>query len=124
MRVASFERNGVVVFVPKAAVMREEESTELHERVRENAKAQKFQMVVDLSGVEWMNSRGLGFLIAALSTATAAGGNLRLAQVSPKVRQLLGIIGLAASFEIFETVEAAISSFNNSPPGGLKRTWL
>ena len=124
MRVAFFEQNGVVVLTPKAAVMGEEESIELHEKVRESIKAQKRRLVVDLSGVAWMNSRGLGFLIAALSTATAAGGGLRLAQVSPKVRQLLGIVGLVASFEMFETVEAAIESFHNPPPEGKKRMWL
>ena len=112
MRVAAFEQNGVVVLAPKAAVMGEEESLELHEKVRESVKAQKNRIVVDLSGVEWMNSRGLGFLIAALSTAKAAGGHLRLAQVSPKVRQLLGIVGLVASFEMYPTVEEAAGSFN------------
>jgi anti-anti-sigma factor len=112
MRVAVAEQSGVVVFAPRASVMGEEESIELHEKVRENVKAQKYRMVVDLSGVEWMNSRGLGFLIAALSTATAAGGHLCLAQVSPKVRQLLGIVGLVASFEMYSTVEEAVKSFS------------
>lgn len=120
MRVAVSEESGVVVFAPRAAVMGEEDSTELHEKVRENVKAQKYRMVVDLSGVEWMNSRGLGFLIAALSTAMAAGGNLRLARVSPKVRQLLGIVGLVASFDMYESMEEAIGSFNR-PSSGEKR---
>ena len=116
MRVAVSEESGVVVFAPRAAVMGEEDSTELHEKVRENVKAQKYRMVADLSGVNWMNSRGLGFLIAALSTAKAAGGNLRLAQVNPKVRQLLGIVGLIASFEMYATVEEAVGSFTNDSP--------
>ncbi len=120
MRVAVREESGVVVFAPRVAVMGEEDSAELHEMVRENVKAQKYRMVADLSGVEWMNSRGLGFLIAALSTAKAAGGNLRLAQVRPKVRQLLGIVGLVASFEMYPTVEEAVGSFNR-PSSGEKR---
>lgn len=124
MRVVVTEQAGVIVFAPRTAVMGEEESVELHEKVRESVKMRKNRMVVDLSGVEWMNSRGLGFLIAALSTATAGGGQLRLAQVSPKIRQLLGIVGLVASFEMFETVEAAVESFHNPPPEGKKRMWL
>ncbi len=121
MRVAAAEENGVVVFAPKAVVMGGEESSELHEKVRESVKVRKYRMVVDLSGVEWMNSRGLGFLIAALSTASAAGGRLRLAEVSPKVRQLLGIVGLIASFEIYPTVEEAVGSFGNPSSDGRKR---
>ncbi len=97
----------MAVLAPMGRIMGEEESTELHERVREQVKTGRLQMVVDLSGVEWMNSRGLGFLIAALTTATAAGGTLRLAKVSPKVRQLLGIVGLTSTFEIFDPVEDA-----------------
>ncbi|MGH8004855.1 MAG: STAS domain-containing protein [Limisphaerales bacterium] len=124
MRVAVTEESGVVVFAPSSAVMGEEESTELHEKVRENVKAQKYRMVVDLSGVEWMNSRGLGFLIAALSTATAGGGHLRLAQVSPKVRHLLGIVGLVASFEMYATVEEAVGSFIQTPSGEKRKNRL
>lgn len=124
MRVAVTEESGVVVFAPRAAVMGEEDSAELHEKVRENVKAQKYRMVVNLSGVEWMNSRGLGFLIAALSTAKAVGGNLRLAQVSPKVRQLLGIVGLVASFEMYPTVEEAVGSFNPFPSGEKRKNRL
>jgi anti-anti-sigma factor len=107
MNVTVGESNGVAVLAPQGRIMGEPESTELHERVRENVKSGRLQMVVDLSGVEWMNSRGLGFLIAALTTATAGGGSLRLARVSPKVRQLLGIVGLASTFEIFDTVDEA-----------------
>lgn len=120
MRVSVTEQSGVLVFAPRASVMGEEESVELHEKVREGVKAGKHKMVVDLSGVEWMNSRGLGFLIAALSTATAAGGHLCLTQVSPKVRQLLGIVGLVASFELYATVEEAVGSFAR-PSSGEKR---
>jgi anti-anti-sigma factor len=112
MRVSVSEQSGVIVFAPRASVMGEEESVELHEKVREGVKADKHKMVVDLSGVEWMNSRGLGFLIAALSTATAAGGHLCLAHVSPKVRQLLGIVGLVASFEMYSTVAEAVGSYS------------
>ncbi len=96
---------------PQGRIMGEDESTELHERVRENVKSQKYQMVVDLTSVEWMNSRGLGFLIAALTTASSAGGSLRLAKVSPKVEHLLGIVGLGTTFEIYKTVEEAVGSF-------------
>ncbi|HLG94229.1 MAG TPA: STAS domain-containing protein [candidate division Zixibacteria bacterium] len=122
MRVAVKEESGVIVFAPQAVVMGEGESVELHEKVRESVKAQKHRMVVDLSGVEWMNSRGLGFLIAALSTATSAGGHLRLAQVSPKVRQLLGIVGLVASFEMYATVEEAVGSFHRPSSGEKRKT--
>lgn len=118
MRMASTEQEGIVVFAPRTAVMGEEESVELHEKVRENVKAQKTQMVVDLTGVEWMNSRGLGFLIASFTTAAAAGGRLKLAGVSPKVRQLLSIVGLVASFEIFGTVAEAVGSFKSGPSKG------
>jgi len=111
MKVAVNEQNGVVVLTPQGRIMGEDESTELHERVRENVKSQKYQMVVDLTSVEWMNSRGLGFLIAALTTASSAGGSLRLAKVSPKVEHLLGIVGLGTTFEIYKTVEEAVGSF-------------
>lgn len=122
MKVDVGEQAGVMLLAPQGRIMGEEESTDLHERVRENVKAQKLRMVVDLSGVEWMNSRGLGFLIAALSTASAAGGSLRLAKVSPKVHQLLNIVGLVTTFETYPTVEAAVASYAADSTAAKKRS--
>jgi anti-sigma B factor antagonist len=69
------------------------------------------QVVIDLAGVEFMNSSGLGMLIGSASTMKSAGGALKLANVSKKILGLIKITKLTAVFETFDSVEAAVGSF-------------
>jgi anti-sigma B factor antagonist len=59
---------------------------------------------------EWMNSVGLGMLIAALTTVKNGGGRLVLAKID-KIEQILIITRLISVFEHYDSREAAISSF-------------
>jgi len=58
-----------------------------------------------------LNSSGLGALMAALTTLRNAGGDLKLAQVSPKIESLLYSTKLICVFETYESAEAAVASF-------------
>jgi anti-sigma B factor antagonist len=47
------------------------------------------RVAVDLSGVEFMDSSGLGALVGCLKSARQAGGDLRIASPSPQVLMVL-----------------------------------
>jgi anti-anti-sigma factor len=65
------------------------------------------RIVVDLAGVTFLDSSGLGALVAGLKAARARGAELRLAAPGPQVRELLRLTALERVFPIFESVEAA-----------------
>jgi anti-sigma B factor antagonist len=71
----------------------------------------KKDVVIDLSGVEFMNSSGLGMLIGGASTVKNAGGRLTLAHASEKILTLIKITKLSPVFEHYPTVAAAVQSF-------------
>jgi anti-sigma B factor antagonist len=52
------------------------------------------RIAVDLAGVEFMDSSGLGALISGLKTARQAGGDLRIAKPSDQVRTVLQLTNL------------------------------
>jgi anti-anti-sigma factor len=52
------------------------------------------QVVLDLSEVTFLDAAVLGALVAERRALQAAGGTLRLAGVSPKLRRLIGLTGL------------------------------
>lgn len=52
------------------------------------------RVVVDLSGVEAIDSSGIGALIAGFKAAKSAGGDLRIAAPSVTVASVLGIMNL------------------------------
>lgn len=67
-------------------------------------------LVVDITGVEAMNSSGLGMLVGAVTTLRKAQGKIVLACVPPIVQNLLTITRLHTVFESYATVEEAVSA--------------
>ncbi len=73
----------------------------------ELAKAESPYVVVDLTGVSFFDSTGLGVLIGALRDAREAGGWVRLVGAADPVVRVLEITKLDTMFPLYDTVEAA-----------------
>lgn len=71
----------------------------------------KIQLVLDLSSVDYMSSAGLREIVTTLKKAKKANGDLRLAQPSQRVREVLEMSGLDTIFRIYTTQDEAIDSF-------------
>ncbi|WP_066520123.1 STAS domain-containing protein [Curtobacterium ammoniigenes] len=65
------------------------------------------RVVVDLAGVEFMDSSGLGALVGCLKTARQAGGDLRIARPSEQVQMVLRLSNIDRILRPYPTVEAA-----------------
>lgn len=68
-------------------------------------------VILDLYYVPWMNSLGLGNIIAAMSSLRNRGGDLKIANPSPKVSMLLSMTSVNLIIESYNTVRSALSSF-------------
>ena len=69
------------------------------------------KLVVDLSGVDFVDSSGLGALIGSLKAARAAGGDLRLAAVPEQARVVLSLTTLDRMFRSYGSVEEAAADY-------------
>ena len=67
------------------------------------------QLVVDLSGLSFIDSMGLGALVSGLKRARAHDGDLRLAGPSDHVAKVLSITRLDQAFLVGDSVEAALA---------------
>jgi anti-anti-sigma factor len=67
-------------------------------------------VVVDLSGVEFMDSSGLGALVGGLRATRAAGGDLRIAQAGPQIRTVLELTTMDRVLQPHATVEDAFGA--------------
>ncbi len=72
---------------------------------------QMVNVIVDMTQVNWMNSSGLGMLISALTTLRSSDGDLRLANLSERLRRPIKITKLDSVFQDFDTLEEAIKSY-------------
>jgi anti-sigma B factor antagonist len=69
------------------------------------------QIVLNLSNVDYIDSAGIGELVASKKRAAAAGGDVRLLLPSESVYKVLSIVSLHLIFQIFEDEAQAVGSF-------------
>ena len=82
----------------------------LNDEVRKLVDGGKKKFVIDMSSVEHINSSGLGMLIASLNAVRQAGGDLKVANASPRVLELLTITKLNQIFESYKSVDEAVKN--------------
>jgi anti-sigma B factor antagonist len=69
------------------------------------------KLIVDLSGVGYIDSAGVGMLVAESQRVAAQGGSMRLARLTARSHHLLAMLKLKMMFEIYDDVDAAVRSF-------------
>jgi anti-sigma B factor antagonist len=69
------------------------------------------QVILNLAAVSYIDSGGLGQLVACYTSFAKAGGRLTLANLNTRNHDLLSITKLVAVFETFETEAAAVESY-------------
>jgi anti-sigma B factor antagonist len=73
------------------------------------------RVVLDLGGVTYIDSSGVGMLVAKLKTLKEHGGDMRLLHLSRRAESLLGMLKLLIVFETFQDEAAAVRSFERRP---------
>lgn len=111
MNLSSKEIDGITVVALEGSVLGGPDATMLNDMLHKLTEKRKKKVVVDLSGVQSMNSSGLSMLITGLTTVKNAGGDLKIAAASKKIASLLVITKLSTVFELYPTVKKAIASF-------------
>ena len=82
----------------------------LRDRIADLLDSGQQQLVIDLGGVEFLDSTGLGVLVAGLNRAREVGGSLSLVCPQERVLKLFRITGLDEVFTVHSTVDEALAS--------------
>ncbi len=72
-------------------------------------------VVVDLSGIAFMDSTGVGVLVSLFKAARRNGRNVRFAGITPGVRLVLEVIKLDRIFELYPDAASAAAAFKGVP---------
>jgi anti-sigma B factor antagonist len=106
-------REGAVAIVELAGRLTiNDQPGQLKSAIADALKAGARHALLDLSGVRYIDSTRLGELIAAHVTVSRQGGALKLAGAPQRIIELLHIAGLEDVFEHYDSVAAALDSFN------------
>jgi anti-sigma B factor antagonist len=81
----------------------------LRDRITELVADGVYNLVIDMEGVEFLDSTGLGVLVGGLKKVRAHDGSLELVCNQDRLLKIFRITGLAKVFVIHETPEAALA---------------
>lgn len=85
-----------------------ESITALHDAVEKHVAAGDKHIILDMKGITYVDSTGLGVLVTSLTCARNHGGSLRLANVSQRIQDLLDVSSLYMVFQIIELASTKI----------------
>ena len=83
----------------------------LKDRIQELLDKGATQLVMDLQGLEFLDSSGLGALVSCLRRVKEKKGEIKLAGLRPEVRSIFEITRVSRLFHICETVPDAVKAF-------------
>ena len=69
------------------------------------------KIVLDLGGVTYIDSSGVGMIVFQLKALQQKGGDMKLLHLNPRAESLFGMLKLLMMFDIFEDEAAAVRSF-------------
>lgn len=89
-------------------------ANELEKKLGSLIEAAQVRLAVNLEQVEYISSSGLRVLLAALKKVRKQQGDIKLACLQPYVKEVFDIAGFTQLFNILDTEEAAVDSFEKA----------
>lgn len=111
VKMTTSEIDGVSVVALDGRIQLGEESNALREKLKSLLAAGKKKIVLNMANVEYIDSAGLGALVAAHVTAKTQGASVRLCNLGQKFHDILQLTRLLTVFDVYDTQAAAVSSF-------------
>jgi anti-sigma B factor antagonist len=89
-----------------------EGSVALRSAIRRLLGEGKSKILLNLAGVGYVDSSGIGELVSSFTAVNKEGGTLKLLNLTQKIQDLLAITKLLTVFDVFEDESSALSSYN------------
>ncbi|MAT38969.1 MAG: anti-anti-sigma factor [Ectothiorhodospiraceae bacterium] len=112
MKIQTKEQNGIVIISLEGAMLGSGEALPLNEALHSMLDSGLNRAVIDLSGVTFINSSGLGMLIKGMTTLRDAGGDLKISGANEKVLNVFQITKLDSVLDQYPNVDDALSALS------------
>lgn len=92
-----------------------EGSVEFHNALREVVEKGEKNILLDLAEVTYLDSSGLGELVAGYVRLEKIGGSLKLLHLTNRINELMMITKLLTVFDVYDDEDKAVESFDDPP---------
>ena len=114
LNIVEKDLGGVLVLQLMGRVTLGEESNQLRTKLKGVLADGKTRLVLDLAEVTYIDSAGLGTLVAGFTSAQNQGANLKLANLTKRFREQLHITKLVTVFDVYDSVDDAVKSYGTA----------
>lgn len=104
--------DGVSVVSLSGRIILGEESNALREELKRLVAAGSTKIVLNMSEIDYIDSSGLGTLVAAHLSAKKAGVSVRLSNLGNKFHEVMQMTKLLTIFDVYDTETLAVASFS------------
>ena len=119
------EMRGIIVLEVSGRLVLGQESMDFRGKIREVLEKSDWikakwgwntRIVLDLGNLGFIDSAGLGAVIAARTACVSRGAGIKLANLTKKMRDALTITKLVTVFDVYDSGEAAVNSYPAAEP--------
>ncbi|MBN2409026.1 MAG: STAS domain-containing protein [Candidatus Aminicenantes bacterium] len=113
MKISARDRNDIVIFDMEGEIKRSDVAeVTLHQLVKEQLDSGKRKIVLNFDRVEFIDSFGVGEILASYISTHNLGGKLKLVKISQKLYLIFQVTMLTKVLDIFDDEEAAVKSLS------------
>src|SRR3981081_1238022 len=111
LKIDTRQSNGVTLMSCQGTIVFGEEASILRDNLKRILGSTR-QIVLNLAGVTYIDSGGLGTLVGVYSSARASGAEIKLSGLGQRLRDVLQITKLVTVFEVYDSEQEAIATFH------------
>ena len=114
MQIEERSAGDVIVLDLKGKMTLGEGDEQLRDKINSLVQQGHRKIVLNLEGVPYLDSAGLGEIVRTYTTISRQGGSLKLLNLTKRITDLLSITKLLTVFETFDSENEAVRSFSAS----------
>ena len=111
MKIEKREKNGVIILDLKGKILMGEGIEELRNTIKTLLDEGNKKILLNFEDVPYLDSTGLGEVVRAYTSVKKADGQIKIVNLTNKVRDLLSVTKLITVFETFEDEDKALETF-------------
>ena len=112
LKMTNSEVDGTSVVTLEGRIVLGEESQALRQKLKSLIAEGNKRIILNMDNIKYIDSAGLGILVAAHVCAKLQGASLILSNLGSKFQEILQITKLVTVFQVFNTEAAAVASFS------------